>query len=181
MIAMNTTRKEVDRQAADETYRDVEKLIWRLAWKARAIHGGEMEDYISAMNEEFMVALTSYDPSRGTSFSTWLWWKIQGAVTKEIRRSCLQRHTVAAGEDIDLDALPGRHRGWMDLFWSELGDDARTVVTILVESPFDINGLLHYRRIGKVLRKSLALQLRGAGWTVARISESFSEIREALR
>ncbi len=179
MIAMSNL-SSVNLGASAETYGDVEKLIYRLAWKAVRRYGGEFDDYVSAANEAFAEAYASYDASRGASFPTWLWWKVKGTISGEVHQSKLQERTVASGEDIDLDVLPGRSRFDLDVFKSELSYDARQVVTMVVESPHEIWDLLHHQDIGSCVRGGLTRRLRDVGWTVARIAESFSEIREAL-
>lgn len=180
MIAMSNIH-QADLHAQDETHRDVEKLIYRLCWKAVYKFGGEWEDYVSAANEAFADAYASYDPAKGASFSTWLWWKIKGAIASERSQNSIQAKTVASGEDIDLDVLPGRSRFDMDQFASELSHDARTVVKMVVESPHEVWDLLHHKDISSCVRGGLIRRLQAVGWTVARVAESFSEIREALQ
>jgi DNA-directed RNA polymerase specialized sigma24 family protein len=171
MIAMNHNL-----HSADETYRDVEKLIYKMSWQAARRYGGDWEDYASAANGAFMDAFTSYDASQGTAFSTWLYWKIKGAVLHEIRKSTDQLHR----EDVDVNTVSCRCHFDFDEFVSELSYDARTVVTMIVESPLEVYNLLHHKDIGSVLRGGLQHQLGSIGWSVARMSESFSEIRKAL-
>ena len=180
MIAMSSIR-QADLDAQAETHRDVEKLIYRICWKAVYKFGGEWEDYLSAANEAFADAYASYDPNRGASFPTWLWWKIKGAISKERSQTSIQARTVAGGEDIDLDVLPGRQQFDLDRFRFGLSSDARAVVKMVVESPHEIWDLLHHRDIGSCCRGGLIRRLQGIGWSVARVAESFEEIREALQ
>lgn len=179
MIAMSKIVD--DSQAQDETYRDVERLLYRLCWQAVYKYGGEWEDYLSAAHEAYADAYATFDATQGAAFSTWLWWKVQGAITGERHRGKIQTNTVACGEDIDLDALPGRSGFCYNSFLADLGRDAQTVVKMVVESPNEIWDLLHHKEIGSISRAGLCRRLQGIGWSVARVVESFSEIREALR
>lgn len=180
MIAMSKTVPSDDLGASAETYGDVEKLICRLCWKAVRRHGGEFDDYRSAANEAYCDAYASFDPARGAAFATHLWWQVRGAISRVVHQTSIQERTVAAGEDIDLDVLPGRRRFDLTVFRSELSGDAREVVNMVVESPNEVWDLLHHRDIGSCVRGGLIRRLRDLGWTVARVAESFEEIREAL-
>lgn len=168
MIAMNHKL-----HSADETYRDVEKLIYKMSWQAARQYGGDCDDYVSAANEAFMDAFASYDASQGTAFSTWLFWKIRGAITCEIRKPFT--------EPCDMNSIAKEDQFDCDVFIRELKHDARIVVRMVIESPVDVFDLLHHKDIGSVMRCGLYCKLKNIGWTVARISESFSEIRTAFR
>jgi hypothetical protein len=168
MIAMNHNLKP-----ADEAYRGIEKMIYKLSWQAARRYGGDWEDYASAANEAFMDAYSSYDPGQHTLFSTWLWWKIRGAITREIRKPCT--------EPCDMNSISKEEQFDCEAFIRELGFDARVVVRMVVESPVEVFDLLHHKDIGSVMRCGLQRKLKNIGWTVARISESFSEIRIDLK
>ena len=181
MIAMNGAKERLGRLAETETYHDVARLIDKLAWDAVRRHGGCWEDYVSAGNEAFVDAYRSYDERRGTAFSTWVWWKIRGAVSSEIKQTKVQQHTVASGEDVDLDVLPGRSNFDLSRFASELSEDARTVVKLALESSDRIEDVLHHRDAGPTIKHGLRRKLSAMRWTLERILESFDEIREALQ
>ncbi len=167
--------------AMEETYRDVSGLINKLAWGAVRKHGGCWDDYVSAGNEAFVLAYDTFDPDKGTVFSTWLWWKIRHAISRAAVRTVLEQHTVNTGLDIDLDALPRRERFDLRRFTCELSTDAQQVIGMAFEAAEDISEAMHHEDAGSVVRGGLQHRLRNLGWTVARILESFSEIRRALR
>lgn len=170
MIAMNIP------QAADETYEDVKQLIYKLAWQAARRHGGSVDDYVSAGNEGFMDAFHTYSAKAGTAFSTWVWWKIRGAITHEAHRKSFETHT-----GMDMTLVPDQSHFDYERFVESLGYDARIMVRMAVESPHEVYDLLHHEDIGEVLRGGLYRRLQAIGWSLARMSESLSEIREALQ
>lgn len=162
--------------SADAIYQDVVDMIKKLANDAVKKHGGRWDDYVSAGNEAFMDAYCTYDSDRGTSFSTWLWWKIRGAIKSEVNRN--RRHRLR--DDADVAAVPQKLSRF-DQIWSDLGDDARTVSMMVLQAPSEIASIASRGDGGSKMRGMLQVKLRDSGWTVARILESFSEIREALQ
>lgn len=171
----------IELNAVNETYRDVERLIYKLAWKAREQHGGHVDDYVSAGNEGFVDAYATYDADKGACFSTWVYWKIKGAITHEARQNAMEQHTVNAGENIDLDIFTEKTHFDFGRFVDDLNYDARVVAKMLIESPNEISDILHHKDIDSAVRNGLCRRLKAFGWSVARVSESFSEIREALQ
>ena len=181
MIAMSGTKERLGRLAETETYHDVARLIDKLAGDAVRRHGGCWEDYVSAGNAAFVDAYRSYDNTKGTSFSTWVWWKIRGAISAEIKKTKVQSHTVASGKDNNLDELTGRSNFDLSRFASELSEDARTVIKLVLESSDHIKDVLHHRDAGPTIKHGLRRKLSAMRWTLERILESFDEIREALQ
>ena len=156
----------------DEVYDDVRDMIHRAAWDAARKHGGDVDDYVSAGNEAFMEAWLTWDPDRGTAFSTWCWWKIRGAITSETKR----RRPEQLGTD-----MPQPSRFDARRFLLEAGRDAGTVARMLWETPWELDDILHHKDTASCVRGGIQRRLKSMGWTWARIMESFDEIREALK
>ena len=173
MIAMNIP------QAADETYEDVRKMIYKMANDAVHKHGGDFDEYVSAGHEAFMDAYVSYKPEHETAFSTWLWWKIRGAITGTIKKQYKWRERLDAQQAVE--DVTHVDRFTLQAFTTDLSDDARTVVELLMQTPEEAIGLLHAKHTGRRTRTELFRKLRGLRWTVLQIADSFREIREALR
>jgi RNA polymerase sigma factor for flagellar operon FliA len=47
----------------------------------------ELEELIAMANAGLAEAVASYDPARGTAFSTWAWYRIQGSMIDGLRRA----------------------------------------------------------------------------------------------
>lgn len=55
----------------DKTWEDCRLLAWKIACKCANINGGEANDYIGHLFIFMNRCLHSYNPNRGTKFSTW--------------------------------------------------------------------------------------------------------------
>jgi len=156
--------------AVAETYGDVEKMLYRMAWTAVEKWGGEFNEWLSEANLAYMNAYHKYDRSKGASFITWLW----HVVYHTLHDRHLKNHKHQDATALDLFEVPNRTPPLISRVFSEVSDDARVVVMLLLDvSPRSA------RNPAKV-RIFLWQQLKAIGWTVARVSESFDEIREVL-
>ncbi len=164
-----------------ETYYDVVKMLRKLAWTATKKWGGDYEEYFSAANEGFMEAYHTYEVGRKTVFSTWVWWKVRGRIQAMVSPKKIDQHTVNSGEEIDLDAHQCKNSFDLLLFVSHLSQDAKQVVGMIVDSPVELLDICHYVDGPECMRSGLVNQLKETGWTIARIMESFIELKEAIR
>jgi len=173
-MVSETIKQSVDKQSPiEETYQDVKKLIHKMAWDAFKRYGGDIDDYVSAGNEAFMDAYHSYNFIYATSMSTWLWWKIRGAISVQVHHQYSTYRT-----DANLDELPMREDHF-DPFG--LSKDAALVVNMIWETPQEVRDIIHHKDFGEIMRSGLSYRLQRLGWTVTRVLKSFDEIREALQ
>ncbi len=165
--------------AIEETYQDVEKLVYKMAGDHVRRYGGDFAEVLSDAHVGFMVAYEKFDASRA-QFTTCCYWYVRkylfegynkpyGSTLKktEFYRSirltdCLELQEVADCPSFDLNALK-----------NELGEDARVVLQLTIDLPRVPNPTKLQRGLLQHLRKQL-------GWTVARCIETFGEIRRAL-
>ena len=166
--------------AKTDTYHDVEKMLQKLAWRATKKWGGDYEEYLSAANEGFADAYEDYDVGRGAAFSTWCYWKVIGQITTMVCPRKIEGMTVNAGEDIDLDVHRARSNFDLGLFMSFISQDAKQVVNLIVNSPFDFLDIIDHMDGPECIRCGLVQQLKDANWTMARIIESFVELKDAI-
>jgi RNA polymerase sigma factor (sigma-70 family) len=162
---------------AEETYQDVEKLIYRLCWKFSK-YGNEFEDCVSVANVAFTEAFNSFNPSRGCQFSTWVYHSVVHALQdfniKE--QKYRQRTTFVDQREYDIEDCK-RHR-LMSII-EELSDDARIVVQAVIESPQELAAVLRCHKPTKI-RRGLWQHFKDLGWSLGRTAECFAEIREVL-
>ncbi|KKK53445.1 hypothetical protein LCGC14_3094720 [marine sediment metagenome] len=164
----------------EETYHDVKKMLYKLAWNATKRWGGDFEEYLSAANEGFMVAYNTYEKGKGAAFSTWVWWVVRGKIQAMVSPKKIDQMTVNAGEAIDLDIYSSRPVFDLPAFLSDLSQDTRQVVGLIVNSPVELLDICSTKDGPECLRSGLKEQLKEAGWTMARIMESFIELKDAI-
>jgi DNA-directed RNA polymerase specialized sigma24 family protein len=155
---------------ATKTYAEIEKLLQKICWAFQRRYGGEFDDLMSTANMTWLTA-PAHDPERA-AYSTYIYQRVWNALRNERRANETYHHYVGTREPSKLmDEC-------YDLPGMELGPDAETVVGLALDPPAPL------RRDGAYApgrRNALVRYLRGLGWTAKRITESFDEIRSALR
>jgi RNA polymerase sigma factor for flagellar operon FliA len=76
---------EAERARLVETHLDVARSAAALVHR-RAKGQIELDDLIGFANEGLAEAALSYDPSKGASFRTWAWYRVNGALMDNMRR-----------------------------------------------------------------------------------------------
>jgi len=193
-------RQKCQRAAYAETYEDVRWLIWKVVSQHNAQHGGDIEEQMAEANLAYMEALEKYNSQLG-AFTTILVWCIRGRLSHQLRRriarnprardSILQRWPARRGPvsemSVDEDGMsdinsltdrPDRSPFEVDEFLADASEDAQMVLQMALE--FEEELKQEVRQKPRTLRSTLRDALRRLGWTMARITESFGEIREAL-
>ena len=149
------------------TYLDVERLIFRMCWRHVQRHGGCFDEAVSEANAAFIRAYADFRPDR-TKFSTWLWWKVRGALAshrvKSFRRAARVR-TIAPSL---LDRITAQERFDLATFCRDLSGDATLVIGMAL------------RQDAAASKSAIWKEIKALGWTVARAIEAFAEVREAL-
>lgn len=171
-------------EAKTITFQDVELLIYDTIHKFIREHGGNFQDFLSEAHEVFLVAYETHDDLLG-SFTYWLTFKLKKHMM-ELTRRAIMRNNRLSRVDADLTMI-ARPEAVEPFDWrrfaSDLSDDAATVVKLVFEEPIDVTLAILQREQGptpKAIRSSIREYLRDLGWTVRRISESFSEVARAL-
>ncbi len=168
------------RAACGQSFIDIERMIHKIIAGFVERFGGQSDDYLGPAHEAYMRAYDKWDPERG-AFTTLVWW----CVVNELRNFVAKRSRQRAREcrhsnEKHLEPVSPM-RFDLRLFASELSDDAATVARLLCDEPVEsaerMNGRARQRLSGK-LRARLWEDL---GWGMDRVTESFSEVREALR
>jgi len=182
MTAMAATPLQKELIAA--TYEDVEKLVCWMVHKFIRRKGGRFEEWKPVADLAFVRFYYTWRPERG-SFTNWIAFNVYTELLEE-QRNIARKKELAKIESVDFEELekrtPERTSGFkLFEFLDELGEDAKIVARLAVETPaelvqvmVELGGKPHHRR------KALRDYLRDLGWTGARISESFAEIKTIL-
>ena len=190
--------KESPPRSIDETYSDVEALVWDTTLKFHRKHGGDLEEQIAIANLAFVEAYAKHNIARA-AFTTivvlQIRWLLLESLGRELKyrkatQSAVERwpvkrepavsRPVNGNGDLDLDRLPSwLDRSSFDLDELQVSPDARRLVQFVLEMEDSLQQ--ESRSCRKGLRAVVSNVLQGLGWTAQRIAESFTEIQEALR
>ena len=168
------------RDPRTETYRDVEKLIYRTCYDFARRYGGDIDELVSTGNEAYACAYNSYDPSRNALFSTWVRTQVWYALMNE-RKARYRIRERCAGDDTETWAR-NESEFDMDEFAIGLSPDSQHILGLLQTPPAALADVATAKGDhGINWRSTLKSYLRAAGWTHARVAESFAEIAQALQ
>jgi RNA polymerase sigma factor (sigma-70 family) len=194
----------VARSNAEETYNECLDLIRSVVWKVIRQYGGDFDELMSEANAAFLDAYRTFDGS--SAFTSWLhtrvWYSCVSFVRdrleeqsrykwREAERATVDGISIKSIGDASLadesihngvENVPDRRSTWRvsDLL-EELGEDARMVVSLTLETPTELARIAEQKGgQPRNLRSSLRQHLAEMGWTAVRIAESFSEVRRAL-
>ena len=173
----------LDQDALTETYLDVRLMLFKLAHRFAVCYGVPVEDLISEANFSFVRAFRRYDPSRFKAkarFSSVVYF----AVTCDLKTYLKKQKKHRNLEELD-DTNTGTtqpDRSFRCTVESELREDARYVVSLVLEAPAELAKAMQWHDV-KTPSASLAIireHLTDVGWEHTRITETFSEIRKVL-
>lgn len=174
--------------AREQTYRDIEKMLFSMSWWATEHFGGEWCDWLSVVHLAYQKAYDTYNPVKGAKYSTWVWHCVRGAILEE--RGRLERERQHVTYTSRVPDMPGHHQFDLRAFLFELSDDAQVIACLAVSLPGDLAELVEFDAKGKVwfseeglgaVRRAIWRSVRGCGWTMNRCVGAFHELREALR
>ena len=167
------------RANASETYEECRKLIYSTVWSVIRQYGGDFDDLMSEANVAFLDAYESFDGS--SAFTSWVystvWYRCVDFVGSRLEN---QRRFQSVEDDT---TIPDRRRSsWrINDMLEELGEDARLVVKLTIETPAELARIADVKGgQARNLRSSLRQYLADMGWTAVRIAESFCEVQRAL-
>lgn len=162
-------------QAREETYKDVERMVAGLCWKSIRRHGGEFNEVFAVANYSYSYAYENWDPSL-SSFVTWVWLCVSRAIG-DYRHQEKRHRQVGLVENRVLTKLPAKvHSGIRELA-ADLSEDAQTVIQVILDAPAELLAVIQPSPDKPGLLRAYLLAL---GWTARRVTESFSELREAF-
>lgn len=195
MIAAQTPLREkltqLERDAIDTSWDDVERLVYKQAWKFWRQYGGDVEEVLADAGSHFMRAYNTFDPTRGTLFTTWVGSVVFQRLRHERQRRDVQRERERGDYLLDertapvtsaphVTALLSGDR--LDDSESTVSDvrtrlDAKRLANLVVNATDDFADFMGSGKVGKrLLREYLAT----LGWTSKRFTTAMGYVRRVL-
>lgn len=181
----------VSQDAILETYEDVEKLIVSVSARYQRIYGDELNDWISEGKIAFFQAYRTFDPSKGTLFSSWLYHQLIKHLGVVARR--LQKRKYRNELSMDCRKLEQFRPVWMSAFsqklvqlYDVLSEESFTIVQLLINTPDDLSELLSTcsslcdRRWRINVCQVIQQYLQQHGWSDELIEQSFNELADVF-
>lgn len=166
-------------QITNTTYEDLSHLVFQVTHGFARRYNIPFRDLVSEAHIIYVEQVERYDKTRGTALSSWVYTKVWFGLMSYVRRG-FKRPPHVELEEAPEPATPP------DLFLHDLRDelsaDARTVVSLLLDSGRDFSLLCKWNRARTrtSMLKTLREHLEDIGWSAEQIGEAFDEIRDAL-
>lgn len=179
---MTTT---IERDALATTYEDSLEVIRRTVAIFHSRFSGDFEELMCEANILFMLSYDSWEEAKG-NFENWLTYRIRRGLMDTLRKAqyrkaCAKMEPLIQDPMDQMDFLP------FDQEAMEVSADAKLVCRLLFDTPRDLAEAIFATDVEDALDKStgrtrfvLGQGLAKIGWTVDRISETFTEISEVL-
>jgi len=161
-------RTMLEQYAENQTYIDVERMLYYVCGRFKTRFGGELHEYLSVANDAFLRAYLKWDPAK-SAFTTYAWHCTWNALRDVARQRRRWGEKIVGNSELSDRAIDSRFN--LAEFLRELSDDARIVVHVVLDTP---------REFADMGKNSVRDYLGRIGWATERISESFSEMRESL-
>lgn len=173
------------REALEETFSDVEKLIYHLVHRFIRTYGGEFDEILSEAYFCFMKAYKEWDPKRGP-FIKYLyyltWMQLMTITTKSYKQKQKQIQLEYISMSTEKTTLPPNH------FLEGFGEDALRIINLLKDLPTDLARMFMEEdmfrdidmRSAESRKNTLKTYLGQTGWSPKRIKFAFADIQEQL-
>jgi len=185
----------------NETYEEVEMLVYSIVHKFKKKYGGDFEELLSEANYLFLLVYDSYCESIG-EFTTWLHFRIWKGLLDHLGKDIKLRKNIIYGDldstgdygkdsqDInnDFNQIPQnkiqetcQQNHFMLNLKSYLSMESKDVIRLVLDMPNDL--LIMSMKKGnspRNVKSSLRQYLKERGWKKTEINDCFSEIKEAL-
>lgn len=172
--------------AATDTYLEVEKLLHKVVHDfSRRYPGGDYEEMLGDARLLYFQAYLSYDPSKA-AFTTHVQFRVWKGLLDIKRRDSERATRMTRSYDYPLENAHKEDSFNIDQFAQEElpGRNAQVIKEILKDPPDCIQRALRQYEKGQknrmMLRNALTEYLLDIGWALHQISETYSEIREAM-
>lgn len=167
-------------QAVTDTYEDVKMLIYKMSHKYAARHRVAFEDILSEAHRTFMRCFYNYNPTRfqtKAKFSSYLYFALSCELSTHLKKEHRHRGHLEIKEE--LVGAAEHDANFRVMLESELSEDAKAVVALLLDTPSDMAVLFKWHDVRGKRGCLVALRdhLEDIGWGAKRISESFNEIK----
>lgn len=177
---MIATPNPITNDAITETYQDIQNLIYDVVWKFKKAHGGDFDEMVSEANVIYMDAYLNHNPNRA-NFTSWLYRKLIWGLSERHRTLLLKNHREQTSGEMYEFSSPTVRRPFYELL-TELGQDARTIVELILEMPevMEQNALSN-GTTPRNIQSALHIYLKTFfGWTEKHVLDTFREIAEVI-
>jgi len=164
---------------AQESFEDVKLLVWDCVHKFHRKYGdlyGTREELFSEGCYGYTLAYNRYDHEKGT-FPTYVRNMVNFKLMELLRTETKHRVRYNAVEDIE--TADRVHPFSLMEFLEEVSEDARAIVSLVLDTPRDLQRVVH-KEGRKDVKYTLRQYLDGMGWEEERVENAFSEISTAL-
>ena len=155
----------------EEVFPQVEKMIYSQAWKFAKQYPIPFEEARSNAYASFMEACARYNPHRKAKFSTWcnflIWCNLMTEVTRRAKEPIVFVEIVDEEVAGAAPLLSESFAELMEDVKASLSEDAKTILSLLLETPADLLGGI--RPTPKQLMTRVKKALKAAGknqWTI---------------
>lgn len=158
----------------DVALEGTQQMLYRLVHNFIGQHGGDFEEALSIANEAFVDAWLNWN-SRKAKFTTYLWWRVRGALMTHLRNRTKQwvRETPIEMIEEEVGIEENRSTFFLDDFISVLSWDARQIVGLVFSTPRDFRMLNRDNAQRRIIYK----MQRDHDWSVDRIENAMATVR----
>jgi RNA polymerase sigma factor (sigma-70 family) len=168
------------RNVLEESYIDYKDLVYKMAWKFWNTCGGDFDDLVQEANQIFILAMDSYDPTKGTKFSTWLYINLRGGLLDYLKERN-NRPQVQYDEKYH-DIKKHNGNGKLVDFIDELGTNTREIIALILDPPPMLTKTALKKQKPKINKRILYNFLRDCwGWDIPQILAVFKEIETGMK
>lgn len=165
-----------------ELYPQVETLLECIAWDfVRRYPRLRIEDVRTEAYHCFMTAARRFNPDCGAQFKTWCRFIVTHRLKSYVRSLAQDRLVPVENEELcaHVGTTTQQRPASLDIV-SEMGEDARELVSLLVESPAEIleTGARTTRDLIRSVREYL---MDRKGWKRDHFRRTFVEVQDTLR
>jgi len=163
-----------------EAYEDLRLMVFNIAHRFSAKFKIPFEDMLGQAHVIFIQQMDRYDPAHGAKLGTWIFSKVTWGLMSWMRTELRHWHLDDADE-LDEEASNADSRFLVEIV-SELSDDARAVVQLILDAENDFKLTCRWNRAHtrSGMLRSLREHLEDIGWHSRQIKTCIQEIRHVL-
>jgi hypothetical protein len=171
------------RAAAEETYKDSTKTLTETVGAFQRRYGGDLAELRADADSMFMKAYDQ-EPAPHLTWEQhlrgWIWFGLFDLYRVRARRAV---STPIIHMEFPQEIQAKKEEVWdEETFVAELTPDACTVLQLTLHTPKELHATAEEKGGSpRNVRSTLRKYLRGLGWTTRRVTESFQEIKNALK
>lgn len=178
---------KIYKQGFSQTYEEVKLLIFKAAHKWSRVYSVPYDDVLSAAHEVFVNTFYRYDPARmetKAKFSTYLHFALHVDLCSHMNKEKKNLgHSELDSETYDLEVNSFVDNSYREALEQELDEDARYIISLVLEPTPDFNALMIERKAIKkrdvvwVIREYL---MHSKKWQGKRIEKALSNVRHKV-